>query len=113
MRWFGHRLIRVFAIAFVPMAAAVLVTPAVSSAACANNMSFNPTTQECKQPAPPPAWYTPAPPYAPSFAGQDVPPPPQWSGPPPAWPAWAPHAPMWSTYFQQWGVYVGGVWVPS
>lgn len=112
MRWFGHRVVRVFAIAVVLMAAAVLVTPAVSSAACGNNMSWNSVTGECKQPPAPPAWYTPAPTYAPSFAGRNVPPPPPWTGPPPAWPWWAPQAPMWSTGFQQWGVYVGGRWVP-
>ena len=112
MRFFGHRLVGVFAAAFVPMAAVVLVTPAISSAECANNMSWNQTTRECKQPPAPPAWYTPPPPYAPSFAGQDVPPPPSWPGPPPPWPEWAPQAPMWSTYFQHWGIYVGGVWEP-
>jgi hypothetical protein len=105
MRWFGHRLLGVFAIAFVPMAAVVLVTPAVSSAACASNMSFNPTTRECKQPPALPPWYTPGPAYAPSFAGQDVP-------PPPPWPWWSPIAPTWQVGFHQWGVYLNGVWVP-
>ena len=113
MRWFGHRLLPRVAIAFVPMAFAVLVTPAVSSAGCGHHMSWNPATGECTLPPAPPAWYTAPPAYAPSFAGQNVPPPPTWTGPPPPWPAWAPHAPMWSTYFQQWGVYVGGVWVPA
>jgi hypothetical protein len=105
MRWFGRRLAAVIAVAFVPMAAAVVVTPGVSSAECGPNMSFNPVTNVCKLPPAPPAWYTPPPPYAPSFAPQDVP-------PPPPWPAWAPHAPMWSNGYHQWGVYVGGVWVP-
>lgn len=90
MRWFGRRLVGVLALAFLPMSAAVFVTPAGS---------------ECKQPPPPPAWYTPPPSYAPSFAGQNVP-------PPPPWPWWSPQAPMWSTGFQHWGVYLGGVWVP-
>jgi hypothetical protein len=106
MRFFGHhRLVGVFAAALVPMAAVVLVTPAVSSAQCVNNMSWNPATYECKQPTAPPAWYTPPPPYAPSFAGQDVP-------PPPPWPWWSPVAPTWSVGFHQWGVYLNGVWVP-
>jgi hypothetical protein len=105
MRWLGHRLVCVFAMAFVPMAAAVLVTPAVSSADCGFNMSWNPTTRECKQPPAVPAWYTPPPAYAPSFAGQDVPPP-----PPRPW--WSPEAPTWQVGFHQWGVYLNGVWVP-
>ena len=105
MRWFGHRLVGVFAVAFVPMAAAVIVTPGVSSAECGPNMSFNPATNVCKLPPAPPAWYTPPPQYAPSFAPPDVP-------PPPPWPWWAPHAPMWSNWYHQWGVYVGDAWVP-
>jgi hypothetical protein len=105
MRWFGRRLAAVIAVAFVPMAPAVVVTPGVASAECGPNMSFNPVTNMCKLPPAPPAWYTPPPPYAPSFAPLDVP-------PPPPWPSWAPHAPMWSNGYHQWGVYVGGVWVP-
>ncbi len=105
MRWFGHRLCGVVAIAFVPMAAAVLITPAVSSAACDPNMSWNPTARTCTAPPPVPAWYTPAPVYAPSFAGDDVPPP-----PPKPW--WSPYAPMWQAGFHQWGAYFTGTWVP-
>ena len=104
MRWFG-RLAAVVAVAFASMAVAVVATPAVSSAECGNNMSWNPVTMVCTPPPAPPAWYTAPPPYAPSFAPPDVP-------PPPLWPAWAPRAPMWSNGYQQWGVYVGGVWVP-
>ena len=105
MGWFGRRLAAVIAVAFVSMAAVVVATPGVSSAECAPNMSRNPTTGECKLPPAPPAWYTPPPPYAPSFAGLDVPPP-----PPRPW--WLSDAPMWSNGFHQWGVYVGGAWVP-
>jgi len=104
MRWFGH-LAAVIAVAFLLMAAAVVTRPGVSSAECGPNWSRNPTTNECKPPPPVPAWYTPPPPYAPSFAPLDVP-------PPPPRPSWAPHTPMWSNGYHQWGVYVGGVWVP-
>ncbi|WP_445163556.1 hypothetical protein ACTXG5_10280 [Mycobacterium sp. Dal123C01] len=106
MRMFVRRLTAAIAVAFLSMAAAVLVTPGISSAQCVNNMSFNPATLECKQPTAPSAWYTPPPSYAPSFAGPDVPPPP----PPPWWAGW--QAPMWSTGFHQWGIYLGGAWVP-
>jgi hypothetical protein len=104
MRWFVCRL-AAFAVAFVSMAAAMVATPGVSSAACAPNMSWNRVTDECKPPPPPPAWYVPRPAYAPSFAPPDIPP------PPPA-PWWAPQAPMWSTGYQQWGAYIGNVWFP-
>ncbi|WP_082973016.1 MULTISPECIES: hypothetical protein [unclassified Mycobacterium] len=104
MRWFGRRLAALIAVAFASMAAAV-ATPGVSSAECGSNMSWNPATRECKPPPASPAWYTPPPPYAPSFAGQDVPPP-----PPQPW--WTSEPPMWSVGFHQWGIYVGGVWVP-
>ncbi len=106
MKWFGHRLIRVVAIAFVPMASAVLVTPAVSSAGCDPNMSWNPATRECTPPPPMPAWYAAPPAYAPPFAAQDVPPPP----PPRPW--WSPNEPMWNARFHQWGTYFTGTWVP-
>jgi hypothetical protein len=105
MRWFVRRLAACIAVAFVSMAAVVFATPGVSSAECGPNMSWNPVTNVCKLPPAPPAWYTPPPPYAPSFAPPNVP-------PPPPWPAWSPRAPMWSNGFQQWGVYIGGVWVP-
>jgi hypothetical protein len=105
MRCFGRRLVFVLTIMFVSMVATVLVTPAVSSAACVSNMSRNPVTNECKQPTAPPAWYTPPPAYAPAFAGQDVP-------PPPPWPWWSPVAPTWQVGFHQWGLYLNGVWVP-
>ncbi|OBH29349.1 hypothetical protein A5692_21075 [Mycobacterium sp. E342] len=105
MRWFVRRPAAV-AVAFVAMAVAVIARPAISSADCDHNMSWNPATLECKPPPPaPPPWYTPPPPYAPSFAGQDVPPP-----PPQPW--WTSEPPMWSVGFHQWGIYVGGVWVP-
>ncbi|OBH99089.1 hypothetical protein [Mycobacterium sp. E2733] len=106
MRWFARRLTAVMTVAFMAMAVAMLATPGISSAECDHNMSFNPATLECKPPPAVSAWYTPPPPYAPSFAGQDVPP------PPPVRPPWAPQAPMWSTQYHQWGFYVGGVWVP-
>jgi hypothetical protein len=70
MRWFARRLTAVMAVAFVAMAVAA---PGISSAECDHNMSFNPVTFECKPPPAVSAWYTPLPPYAPSFAGQDVP----------------------------------------
>jgi hypothetical protein len=104
MKWFA-RLAAVIAVPFVSMAAVGVAMPAVSSAECAHNMSFNPMTGECKLPPAPPDWYTAPPPYAPSFAPPDIP-------PPPPWPAWAPRAPMWSNGYHQWGVYMGGVWVP-
>jgi hypothetical protein len=104
MRWFG-RLAAVVAVAFVSIAVAVVSTPAVSSADCDRNMSWNPVTMVCKPAPTPPAWYAAPPPYAPSFAPPNAP-------PPPLWPAWSPMAPMWSNGYQHWGVYVGGVWVP-
>jgi hypothetical protein len=104
MRWFVRRLTAAVAVVFAAMAIAVM-TPGISSAECDRNMSWNNVTGDCKPPPAPPAWYTPPPPYAPSFAGQDVP-------PPPPWPRWSPQAPMWSARFQQWGVYLGGAWVP-
>ena len=105
MRRFVRRPASVIAVAFVSMAVAVIATPGVSSAECAPNMSWNPTTQVCKQPPPPPEWYIPPPPYAPAFAPLDVPPP-----PPTPW--WAPQAPAWSNGFHQWGVVIGTLWVP-
>ena len=104
MSWFG-RLAVVIAAAFVLMAVAVVATPAISSAECGSNMSWNPVTRVCDLPPAPPAWYTPPPPYAPLFAPPDVPPP-----PPKPW--WAPQAPVWSNGFQHWGVVIGGAWVP-
>jgi hypothetical protein len=101
MKWFVRRLSVV-----VTMGAAMIATPGISSAQCDHNMSWNPTTNECKLPPAPPAWYTAPPAYSPSFAAQDVPPPP----PPTPW--WAPNTPMWSVGFHQWGVYLNGVWVP-
>lgn len=106
MRWFVRRLTTVIAVAFVAMAVSALVTPGISSAECDPNMSWNVVTYDCKPQPAPPEWYAPPPPYAPSFAGQDVPP------PPPTRPPWAPQAPMWSTRYHQWGFYVGGAWVP-
>lgn len=105
MRWFFSRLTAVTALAFVPAATAVIATPAISSAECDPNMSFNVATWECKPPTPLPAWYAAPPPYAPSFAGQDVPPP-----PPRPW--WSPNEPMWNAGFHQWGTYFDGTWVP-
>jgi hypothetical protein len=105
MRWFGRRLAAVIAVVFALMAAAVVARPGVSSAECAPNMSRNLTTNECKLPPAPPAWYTPPPPYAPAFAPADVPPP-----PPTPW--WAKTDPVWSNGFQRWGIVIGGAWVP-
>ncbi len=105
MSWFVRRLTAAIAVVFVAMAVAVIATPGVSSAQCGQNMSWNEATGECKQPTAPPAWYVPSPPYAPSFAGQDVP-------PPPLRPSWSPNDPMWSVGFHQWGAYFNGVWVP-
>lgn len=103
MSWFG-RLVAVVAVVFASTAVAV-ASPGVSSAECGPNMSFNPTTQECKLPPPVPAWYTPPPPYAPMYAPPNVP-------PPPPTPSWAKTDPVWSNGFQRWGIVVGGVWVP-
>ncbi|MEB4207904.1 hypothetical protein [Mycobacterium sp. 94-17] len=86
------------------MTGASIAAPAISSAQC--DMSWNRTTLECTPQPAPPAWYTPPPPYAPSFASQDVPPPPATQ------PPWAPQVPMWSTRYHQWGFYAGGAWVP-
>jgi hypothetical protein len=105
MRLSTRRLATLGAAAFMSMAALVVAPPGVSSAECDRRMSWNPVTNECKPPPAPPAWYTPPPAYAPSFAPPDIP-------PPPPTPAWAPQAPMWSNGYQHWGVYVGGVWVP-
>jgi hypothetical protein len=105
MRCCGRRLVSVLTALFVCMVATVFVTPGISSAQCESNMSWNPATSECKIPPAAPAWYTPGPAYAPSFAGQDVP-------PPPPWPSWSPVAPTWQVGFHQWGVYLNGVWVP-
>ena len=102
---FARRLTAVIAVAFVLMVAAVLARSGVSSAECGSNMSWNPTTNVCKLPPPPPEWYTPAPPYAPPFAPPNVP-------PPPPTPPWAQTDPVWSNGFQRWGIVVGGVWVP-
>ncbi|GAB4936301.1 hypothetical protein BB734_01800 [Mycobacterium avium subsp. hominissuis] len=105
MRWFVRRSTVVVAVAFIGMAVAATATPGVSSAECDRNMSWNRTTGECRVPPAPPDWYRPPPPYAPSFAGQDVPPP-----PPRPW--WSPNEPMWSVRFHQWGTYIAGTWVP-
>lgn len=105
MRRLVSHLAAVIAVAFVSMAVAVIGTPGVSSAECGPNMSWNPTTNVCKQPPAPPEWYRPPPPYAPAFAPLDVPPP-----PPTPW--WAPQAPAWSNGFQHWGVVIGTIWVP-
>jgi hypothetical protein len=105
MKLFVRRLATVIAVAFVSMAVAVIVTPAVSSADCAPNMSSNPATKLCKQPPPPPEWYTPPPAYAPAFAPLGVP-------PPPPTPSWAPSDPVWSNGFQRWGIVLGTLWVP-
>lgn len=104
MSWSG-RLAAVIAVAFVLMAAAVGARPGVSSAECDRNMSFNPKTNECKLPPPPPAWYTAPPPYAPMYAPADVP-------PPPPTPPWAQTDPVWSNGFQRWGIVIGTIWVP-
>lgn len=104
MRWLLGRLTAVVAVAFMAMVVAVIATPAISSARCDRNLSFNVSTFECKpQPAPPP-WYAVPPAYSPAFAS-DVP-------PPPPRPAWSPNEPMWSVGFHQWGAYFDGVWVP-
>jgi hypothetical protein len=110
MRWFVRRLAAVVAVAFVSMTVAVIATPGVSSADCGPNMSFNQATFACTLPPAPPDWYTPPPPYAPSYAPLDTPP------PPPA-PWWAPSAPVWNNGLHRWGVVLGppnitGVWVP-
>jgi hypothetical protein len=106
MRWFVRRLTVVIAVAFVALVVAVIATPGISSAQCDHNMSWNRTTFACEPPPAPPAWYMPAPPYAPSFASTDVPPPP----PPRPW--WSPNEPMWNAGFHQWGTYFTGTWVP-
>jgi len=105
MRWLVRRLTVVLAVAFVAMTTAVIATPGISSADCARNMSWNQTTMECKPPPAMPDWYMSATPYAPSFAGPDVPPP-----PPRPW--WSPNEPMWNAGFHQWGTYFTGTWVP-
>jgi hypothetical protein len=105
MRCCGRRLVSVLTVLFVSMVATVFVTPGIGSAQCGSNISWNPATSECKMPPAPPAWYAAPPAYAPSFAGQDVPPP-----PPRPW--WSPNEPMWSVGFHQWGSYFTGVWVP-
>ncbi|MCV7427322.1 hypothetical protein [Mycobacterium montefiorense] len=105
MRWFVRRSAAAIAVVFVAMAVAVIATPGISAAQCDPNMSWNQATGECKRPTAPPLWYTAPPAYAPSFAGQDVPPP-----PPQPW--WSPNAPMWSVGFHQWGAYFDGAWVP-
>jgi hypothetical protein len=106
MRWLFGRLTAVIAAAFVPMAAAVIATPAISSAQCDPNMSWNVATWECKPLPAMPDWYITPPAYAPPFAAQDVPPPP----PPRPW--WSPNEPMWNAGFHQWGTYIVGAWVP-
>ncbi|OBK00473.1 hypothetical protein [Mycobacterium sp. 1245852.3] len=104
MRWLFGRLTAVVAVALMTMVVAVIATPAISSAQCDRNLSFNVSTFECKpRPAPPP-WYAVPPAYSPEFAS-DVP-------PPPPRPAWSPNEPMWSVGFHQWGAYFDGVWVP-
>ncbi|MCV7031790.1 hypothetical protein AWC25_22250 [Mycobacterium sherrisii] len=105
MMRFVRRLTTSLAIALMATAVAAIATPGISSANCDLTMSWNWATGQCKPPPAAPAWYTPAPAYAPSFAGQDVP-------PPPPWPWWSPVAPTWSVGFHQWGVYLNGVWVP-
>lgn len=105
MMRFVRRVAAIVAVAFVSVAAAMVVTPGVSSADCGPNMSFNPVTNVCKLPPAPPAWYTPRPAYAPPYAPQNVP-------PPPPWPSWSSQPPMWDNGFQHWGVWLSGVWVP-
>ncbi|MCA2243205.1 hypothetical protein JF781_12605 [Mycobacterium sp. WUMAC-067] len=106
MQWFVRRLTAVIAVAFAAMAVGVIATPAIGSAECDRNMSWNRTTEECKPPPPPPDWYAAPPEYAPPFAAQDVPP------PPPPRPSWSPNEPMWNAGFHQWGTYFTGTWVP-
>jgi hypothetical protein len=67
MRRFA-RLAGVAAVAFLSMAAVALATPGVSSADCDPNWSWNGATNMCKPPPPVPNWYTPRPPYAPSYS---------------------------------------------
>ncbi|WAC92414.1 hypothetical protein [Mycobacterium sp. Aquia_213] len=105
MMWFVRRMSAAGAVVFAAMAGAVIATPGISSAQCDSNMSWNQATGVCKPPQAPPAWYTPPPPYAPSFAGPDVPPP-----PPRPW--WSPNVPMWHVGFHQWGAFFDGAWVP-
>lgn len=106
MQWFVRRLTAGIAVAFAAMAVGVIATPAIGSAECDRNMSWNRAAEECKPPPPLPDWYTPPPEYAPPFAAQDVPP------PPPPRPSWSPNEPMWNAGFQQWGTYFTGTWVP-
>ncbi|KBZ59475.1 hypothetical protein ACRU43_19960 [Mycobacterium colombiense] len=106
MRWFVRRLTAVLAVTFAGAAVAVIATPAISSAQCDPNMSWNVSTFECKPPPAIPDWYASPPAYAPPFAAQDVPPPP----PPRPW--WSPNEPMWNAGFHQWGTYFTGTWVP-
>jgi hypothetical protein len=106
MRWFVRRLTVVIGCAFIGMATAVIFTPAIGSADCDRNMSWNRVTMECKPPPAMPDWYATPPAYAPPFAAQDVPPPP----PPRPW--WSPNEPMWNAGFHQWGTYFDGTWVP-
>lgn len=75
MQWFVRRLTAGIAVAVAAMAVGMFATPAIGSAECDRNMSWNRTTEECKPPPPLPDWYTAPPDYAPEFAAQDVPPP--------------------------------------
>ncbi|WP_108925777.1 hypothetical protein [Mycobacterium montefiorense] len=113
MRCLVRRLTAAFSVVFATMAVEMIATPGVAiakpgigGAQCqATNMSWNEATGECKPPPTAPAWYVAPPAYAPSFAGQDVP-------PPPLRPSWSPNAPMWHVGFHQWGAFFNGVWVP-
>jgi hypothetical protein len=55
MRTFVRRLVPVVAMVFAPMAAVTIVTPAVSSAQCANGQWWDPTANVCRPPLVPPA----------------------------------------------------------
>jgi hypothetical protein len=99
MTRFVHRLAAGIAVASVSLTGVAVATAAVSSATCDPNWSRNVWTNECHPAPAPPAWYTPNPDYAPSFAQPWIPPPP----PPPPW-AQDLH-PIWDVGHAQW------VWV--
>lgn len=56
MQWFVRRLTTGIALAVAAMAVGVIATPAIASAECDRNMSWNRTTEECKPPPPLPDW---------------------------------------------------------
>jgi hypothetical protein len=53
MRTFVRRLVPVVVLAFAPMAAVTIATPAVSSAQCANGQWWDPKANVCRAPGAP------------------------------------------------------------